>query len=1277
MAQLEELGKLVVDLRRDLQAIQENLQAMPTSPSSSEKRAGATHAVTAQYHLLQATLERADASLKQRAEKILQLVVNRGNHEVFYPPIPDPVAHPRPRPFPPAAAAPHPALLQFAAAASPLEVFPFPSVQESHAALSTFSDIESLPPHLRIAPLMHLKDTRLTTLPGRHPPPPPQGQLPATGRPSKLKQTKPKRFLPKTNKLDPLADPPSLTENDLQCGLLDLAVRGFLPHSADVTPAMERGRPVIHTKQATLHPPDDKREERYEPAPPLPALNLRLDPTPAWHAPARPRDDTGEGTRVTLALPAPPQAAQEVPSTHRLPPTFFTSLPEPATPEPGEMEEREEERAAPAAVAAPVRQLPAPHAAAAEEGLRALAEIEIVIRNGHVQPSVEYQLFKKHHHRHWGAITQYLQRLETMFSAKEALVCKVHGGRLASLASDECQVASDLQLMGCVVAFEATPDAAGEGGPASSLRRIRLQTRGHRAAISAGGKSSLAGAMHGTATTIIGSWWKMRKERRKFIQHKKRIKATNFIREQWGLYLAVKRTRKTVFAMMQERQREYKRLLYEFGGDWPSKKSGRRLEVHVPSVAVPDSRKETSQYWWERQNAQLGRLFRVWDPSIDVVYVTCEHPPSELLEYFYKIMTLRGIDNPQGKIQIVVAEEAANLPRVSLTTALLCSPKAIRRIRTIAKGRFGYIVPGHVSPLEVQLSSALGLPLFGPPPTKVASLSTKSEMRRVMQTAQIPSGPHATNINQADKFYESLSVLIMEHPEIPMWVFKIDDETSARGTALIDMSALGIIGHLKKMMQEGGGGAREEGQQQGGQGGAGDEKEPWSRQKTINMVAKVLVKYVPKKVQLCDPKAYPTWTHYFTEYLRVGGVIEGCPPGVIGRPSVHLRVDPDGSSRVLATTESVQSKPLIHAFSVAPQTCASYQPLADAASLLGRALAARSIIGFITIDFVVFETQRPPEGSPAADMMRPSPSPSPSSPPPDSLPPSSTGQAGTLAPGEEPISFAGLKSPSPDVPSEMSVVSREMSPVRQEGGGLGGGGGGGESLGSLGSVGVGEGEGGLLAWVVDIDVRMTDDCAMLFFGQAISQALYNPNTGVFDNLNVVQPSAEVDSSVNDSMQPGDSALQSQPSASTTVSFVLAHCVESPPLCRLSLRQLFQVSKAKGFSYDLMHNHGVTFTYAQGYQSLLSFLLIAPSPPQCLQRLMSFVPFLADPQDAMARRGGGGSLAAHEEGGVGEGGKRAVTIGELQRALRHLGRDEVIGGRLLGERGMDEPNKEGI
>ena len=51
----------------------------------------------------------------------------------------------------------------------------------------------------------------------------------------------PKRILPKNFRDDPFAEPPPITENDIQDGMLSLLNRGIIPRDVDLTPAFERG----------------------------------------------------------------------------------------------------------------------------------------------------------------------------------------------------------------------------------------------------------------------------------------------------------------------------------------------------------------------------------------------------------------------------------------------------------------------------------------------------------------------------------------------------------------------------------------------------------------------------------------------------------------------------------------------------------------------------------------------------------------------------------------------------------------------------------------------------------------------------------------------------------------------------------------------------------------------------------------------------------------------------------------------------------------------------
>lgn len=50
-----------------------------------------------------------------------------------------------------------------------------------------------------------------------------------------------KRILPKNFRDDPFAEPPPITENDIQDGMFSLVNRGIIPRDVDLTPAFERG----------------------------------------------------------------------------------------------------------------------------------------------------------------------------------------------------------------------------------------------------------------------------------------------------------------------------------------------------------------------------------------------------------------------------------------------------------------------------------------------------------------------------------------------------------------------------------------------------------------------------------------------------------------------------------------------------------------------------------------------------------------------------------------------------------------------------------------------------------------------------------------------------------------------------------------------------------------------------------------------------------------------------------------------------------------------------
>ena len=80
-----------------------------------------------------------------------------------------------------------------------------------------------------------------------------------TRRPNKA--FNPKRILPKNYRDDPFADPPPITENDINDGMFSLINRGIIPRDVDLTPAFERGNAPIQYKTKSV------KEKPYEKPP--------------------------------------------------------------------------------------------------------------------------------------------------------------------------------------------------------------------------------------------------------------------------------------------------------------------------------------------------------------------------------------------------------------------------------------------------------------------------------------------------------------------------------------------------------------------------------------------------------------------------------------------------------------------------------------------------------------------------------------------------------------------------------------------------------------------------------------------------------------------------------------------------------------------------------------------------------------------------------------------------------------------------------------------------
>ena len=153
-----------------------------------------------------------------------------------------------------------------------------------------------------------------------------------------------------------------------------------------------------------------------------------------------------------------------------------------------------------------------------------------------------------------------------------------------------------------------------------------------------------------------------------------------------------------------------------------------------------------------------------------------------------KILELCDIDNAAGRLHVVVPENYVKFKgHLSLTQALMYSPKACRQIQNLIEDTQAYIVPGKYSEIDVRLSIQLGVPILAGDPNKTNILATKSCAKRIFQQCDIPISVSAYDIYERSEFEQALARLIANNLDVNVWIFKIDDEFGGRGHASLDV----------------------------------------------------------------------------------------------------------------------------------------------------------------------------------------------------------------------------------------------------------------------------------------------------------------------------------------------------------------------------------------------------------------------------------------------------------------------------------------------------------
>ena len=386
-------------------------------------------------------------------------------------------------------------------------------------------------------------------------------------------------------------------------------------------------------------------------------------------------------------------------------------------------------------------------------------------------------------------------------------------------------------------------------------------------------------------------------------------------------------------------QNEYNEIFKQFKNDYDEIQSGQRIEIHINSISYNGEYNNCLiNKYSMKENLQLSRLIRLVDPKIEIIYITPYQIPEEILSYYYSILENIGITNLDKRVHFIIPEACEFLPlNYSLSKLLYFSYRTILEIKSLVFGKKCYIMPGIIGDIEEKLSVALNIPMLMPPKNQIDLIFNKSEIKSALEINDIPFPISAWNIITEEEFYSSLAHLIATYPKIKIWIFKGNLDSNGTGIAYLNTDKIDIINQFRNEKKNN-----------------KDFTVEIFQEKLIFHLKNILI----KNVVFVYPKLYKNWKAYLNHFLLNKGIIECCPTkdldGIMGRPCIPMLIEPNGKVKILPTFEKINVDNFKNILCTSPQKCIDSSEMAQLADKIGNFLFNRGIVGYITVDCIIF-----------------------------------------------------------------------------------------------------------------------------------------------------------------------------------------------------------------------------------------------------------------------------------------------------------------------------------
>lgn len=283
----------------------------------------------------------------------------------------------------------------------------------------------------------------------------------------------------------------------------------------------------------------------------------------------------------------------------------------------------------------------------------------------------------------------------------------------------------------------------------------------------------------------------------------------------------------------------------------------------------------------------------------ELVFICSEPPAPEVLGYYAGLAQESRRTSCRERLRIVPVDDRSAR---SVAEKLLDRPDLIGRLRTLVGGRPAFIEPWNVTAHEVAVADRLGVPINGTMP-ELWPLGYKSAGRRLFRATRVPAPAGVEDVRTVDDVCAAIVRIRSERPGALAVVVKHDDSGAGDGNLVIELTDVT--------------GRRLSGAE------------------------------IRSRVE-----AMPDW---YRADLAAGGVVEELVTGAVAAsPSVQLDITPYGDVRILATHEQILGGATHQVYYGCrfPADPAYSRELAAHGLAIGRGLAARGVIGRLSVDFV-------------------------------------------------------------------------------------------------------------------------------------------------------------------------------------------------------------------------------------------------------------------------------------------------------------------------------------